>query len=364
MSSKIELPPEAPGGSLHAYHLFVVRHRDGAEARRRLYDGLRERGIRAQVHYVPVYLHPYYRDAFGYEPGLCPEAERYYAGCLSLPCFPALTDEEQQHGHRSGPGARLVAFPAEFRIGEHPVGPGHPAYVIAEAGANHNRDLDTAKRLIDAAAEAGADAIKFQTYSGKRIYSSKTPRFKYLEGLSDKAPAELLEEVELPREWQPQLAEYASERGIDFFSTPFDHEAVRELARARRARAEDRVVRDRRSPADPKGRRNRLAAPDLDRHGDAGRDRGGAGRGQRGGRPAVGLMQCTSVYPAPAERANLRAMKTMRDAFGLPVGLSDHTTGIVGADRSRGARRRLCREALHPRPADAWPRPSLRARAR
>ena len=74
------------------------------------------------------------------------------------------------------------------------------------------------------------DAIKFQTYSGKRIYSSKTPRFKYLEGVSDKPPAELLEEVELPREWQPQLAEYASERGIDFFSTPFDHDAVRELA--------------------------------------------------------------------------------------------------------------------------------------
>ena len=93
---KIELPPEAMEGSLHAYHLFVVRHRDGAKARRRLYDGLHERGIRVQVHYVPVYWHPYYRDAFGYQPGLCPEAERYYAGCLSLPCFPALTDEEQQ----------------------------------------------------------------------------------------------------------------------------------------------------------------------------------------------------------------------------------------------------------------------------
>lgn len=93
---QIELPPEATRGSLHAYHLFVVRHRDGAEARRRLYDGLHERGILAQVHYIPVYWHPYYRDTFGYEPGLCPEAERYYAGCLSLPCFPALSDEEQR----------------------------------------------------------------------------------------------------------------------------------------------------------------------------------------------------------------------------------------------------------------------------
>jgi UDP-4-amino-4,6-dideoxy-N-acetyl-beta-L-altrosamine transaminase len=92
----IELPPEASTGSRHAYHLFVVRARDGAAARRRLYDELRGRGVRAQVHYVPVYWHPWYRERFGYEPGLCPEAERYYEGCLSIPCFPALSEAEQQ----------------------------------------------------------------------------------------------------------------------------------------------------------------------------------------------------------------------------------------------------------------------------
>ncbi len=92
---RLALPPAAPRGSLHAYHLFIVRHRHGAQARRRLYDGLRERGILVQVHYIPVYWHPYYREAFGYEAGLCPEAERYYAGCLSLPCFPALSEQEQ-----------------------------------------------------------------------------------------------------------------------------------------------------------------------------------------------------------------------------------------------------------------------------
>jgi perosamine synthetase len=91
----IELPPAAPPGARHAYHLFVIRHTGGAEARLRLYRGLRERGILAQVHYIPVYWHPYYRERFGYEPGLCPEAERYYEGCLSIPCFPALTDAEQ-----------------------------------------------------------------------------------------------------------------------------------------------------------------------------------------------------------------------------------------------------------------------------
>ena len=72
-----------------------MHHRDGAGARRRLYDGLRELEIYAQVHYLPVYRHPWYQRTYGYEQGLCPEAERYYEGCLSLPCFPALTDAEQ-----------------------------------------------------------------------------------------------------------------------------------------------------------------------------------------------------------------------------------------------------------------------------
>jgi perosamine synthetase len=91
----IELPPAPPGGTRHAYHLFVIRHREGAEARLRLYRGLRERGILAQVHYIPVYWHPYYRERFGTDFGLCPEAERYYDGCLSIPCFPALTSSDQ-----------------------------------------------------------------------------------------------------------------------------------------------------------------------------------------------------------------------------------------------------------------------------
>ena len=92
---ELTLSPEPAGDALHGRHLYVVHHRDGAEARRRLYDGLRERDVYAQVHYMPVYWHPWYRATYGYEPGLCPEAERYYAGCLSLPCFPALTDAEQ-----------------------------------------------------------------------------------------------------------------------------------------------------------------------------------------------------------------------------------------------------------------------------
>ena len=84
-----------------------------------------------------------------------------------------------------------------------------PRYVIAEAGANHNRDLDMALKLIDVAAEAGADAVKFQTYTGKDLYSSRTPRFEYLE--DERSPQELLDAIALPREWQPQLAEHAAD---------------------------------------------------------------------------------------------------------------------------------------------------------
>ena len=89
------LPPAPAGGALHAYHLFVVHLREGTARRLELYRRLFESEIRTQVHYIPVYRHPYYRRAFGYAPGLCAEAERYYSGCLSIPCYPGLTAAEQ-----------------------------------------------------------------------------------------------------------------------------------------------------------------------------------------------------------------------------------------------------------------------------
>jgi UDP-4-amino-4,6-dideoxy-N-acetyl-beta-L-altrosamine transaminase len=90
----LSLPITEPSGVRHAYHLFVVRV-DGAERRRALYDALHARGILAQVHYVPVYWHPWYGERYGYRAGLCPNAEAYYASCLSLPCFPRLTQAQQ-----------------------------------------------------------------------------------------------------------------------------------------------------------------------------------------------------------------------------------------------------------------------------
>jgi sialic acid synthase SpsE len=218
---------------------------------------------------------------------------------------------------------------ASFAIGERTVGAGHPSYVIAEVGANHNRDLDTAHRLIEVAVEAGADAVKFQTYSGDRIYSSKTPNFKYLEEISDKSPAELLEEISLPREWQGPLRDYAAERGIHFFSAPFDHEAVAELdaldVPVLKIASYEIVDLPLIRAAAATGR------PLLISTGMAtmGEIEDALGAARESGAGAIGLMQCTSVYPAPAERANLKAMQTMADAFGVPVGLSDHTAGIA-----------------------------------
>jgi sialic acid synthase SpsE len=219
----------------------------------------------------------------------------------------------------------------QFAVGKRRVGPGEPAYVIAEAGSNHNRNLDTALRLIDVAAAAGADAVKFQTYSGERIYSRRVRSIPSLAAVSDKVPTDLMEEISLPRDWQGRLLEHASDRGIHFFSTPFDYEAVQEL--------------DTLDVPVMKVSSFEICDLPLIRHIAAtGRpmiiSTGMATLGEieealqavtsQGGK-CVALLQCTSIYPAPARLINLRAMDTLAGAFRVPVGLSDHTTGIAVA---------------------------------
>lgn len=213
-------------------------------------------------------------------------------------------------------------------IGSSEIGTDRPCYVIAEAGANHNRNLDTALRLIDVAAEAGANAVKFQTYTGRDLYSTKTPRFDYLGDLGSKPAHELLDELALPREWQPRLSEYARSLGIDFLSSPFDREAVDQL--------DELDV-----PAFKIASFEIVDLGLLEYIGSKGRpvivSTGMATLGEieeaiaaliSDGDPGVSLLQCASVYPAPPHVMNLRAMETMRRAFGCPVGLSDHTLGI------------------------------------
>jgi UDP-4-amino-4,6-dideoxy-N-acetyl-beta-L-altrosamine transaminase len=91
---RVALPPAAPQGWLHAYHLFVVRVLAGAEARLLVFRALRRASIGVQVHYIPIYRQPYYRDVLGYPQDSCPAAEEYYWGAISLPMFPAMTDAD------------------------------------------------------------------------------------------------------------------------------------------------------------------------------------------------------------------------------------------------------------------------------
>ena len=91
---RVELPPEAPPDALHAYHLFVIRVRAGAEARLAVYDALHAADIGVQVHYIPIYRLPYYRDTLGFPQDRWPATEEYYAGALSLPIFPGLGEND------------------------------------------------------------------------------------------------------------------------------------------------------------------------------------------------------------------------------------------------------------------------------
>jgi sialic acid synthase SpsE len=97
-------------------------------------------------------------------------------------------------------------------------------FIIAEAGANHDRKFDQAISLIDIAKKAGADACKFQTYSSETLYSKNTPDFAGYQNIN-----QLIKDIELPREWQKDLKQYCDEVGIEFMSTPFDEKAVDEL---------------------------------------------------------------------------------------------------------------------------------------
>jgi sialic acid synthase SpsE len=221
------------------------------------------------------------------------------------------------------------------------VGDGAPCYVIAEAGANHNRDLDVARRLVDAAADAGADAVKFQTYSGRTLYSTKTPRFDYLGELGAKPAHELLDEIALPRDWQPILAAHCRARGIEFLSSPFDRQAVDELdalgVAALKIASFELVDLGLVQYAAATGRPLILSTgmctlAEID----------DAVRAARAAHASIelALLQCASLYPAPPHVMNLRAIPAMEAAFGVPAGLSDHTLGthIAPAAVALGAR--------------------------
>lgn len=228
-------------------------------------------------------------------------------------------------------------FAESFEIAGRLVGGQAPCYVIAEAGANHNRDLETARRLIDAAARAGCDAVKFQVYSGKSLYSSKTPGFRYLEEQGQRKPVhELLEDIALPRDWIGELVSHAHNLGLPFFATPFDRDAVNELAEAGvpalKIASFELVDLELIEAAAATGL-SLILSCGMATYGEVEDALEAVARADGS---QVALLHCASLYPAPPQIMNLRAMATMRRAFGVPVGLSDHTTGISVALGARG----------------------------
>lgn len=221
------------------------------------------------------------------------------------------------------------------KIGEKWVGEGYPTFIIAEAGSNYNGDKTLAKELIDVAVEAGADAVKFQTYSAETLYSRKTPKFSK----DDMKPYDLIKSIELPREWQSELAEYADKRGIYFMSTPFDYAAVDELEAigvpAFKIASFTIVDLEFLKYVASKGK------PMIISTGMAslGEIEDVLSTVKEVGNDDIVLLHCNSVYPTPVNIVNLRAMDTMRTAFKCPIGFSDHTLGITIpiAAVSRGA---------------------------
>lgn len=198
-------------------------------------------------------------------------------------------------------------------------------FIIAEAGSNHNQNFDIAIELIDVAADAGADAVKFQTYSAETLYSKKTPEFSYLKGQN---VYDLVKSIELPRDWQQELAEYADKKGIIFLSTPFDYAAVDELDEigvpAFKFASFEITDLELLGYAAAKQKKMIISTgmADLDEIEDA------INTVRSVGNDDIVLLHCNSLYPAPPEVVNLRAIATMREAFDLPVGFSDHTLGI------------------------------------
>lgn len=219
---------------------------------------------------------------------------------------------------------------SHFELGGRTIGDGAPAFVIAEAGVNHNGDLEVAIRLVDVAVEAGADAVKFQTFRADKVVTSSAPKAAYQAETTGAGESQLdmIKRLELSPEAFRKLHDHCRDVGIIFLSTPFDDESADFLD-------ELGVV----AFKIPSGEITN--GPFLSRIAVKGKplivSTGMACLAEveaavrvieDAGNRNFALLHCVSCYPAPAAEANLRAMQTLTQAFGVPVGFSDHTLGI------------------------------------
>jgi len=202
--------------------------------------------------------------------------------------------------------------------------------VIAEAGVNHNGSEDLAHTLIDVAVEAGADAVKFQTFEPSKLTSSHARTAAYQadrSGLADQS--ELLSSLTLPESAWARLRDHAHDAGITFFSTPFDLDSARMLvdlgvSALKVSSGELTNLPFLRALA-------AMKVPLLVSTGMGDAAEVAAAVEACAGAPSLTLFHCVSSYPAPIDQANLRAIPAMQAAHGVPVGWSDHTVGSTSA---------------------------------
>lgn len=220
----------------------------------------------------------------------------------------------------------------KISINRRDVGHDFSVYIIAEMSANHNQDFEQAVKIIHAAKDAGADAIKIQTYTPDTITIDSDNEYCQIgkgtiwEG---KTLYNLYKEAYTPWEWQPKLKEIANSIGLDFFSSPFDHTAVDFLEKievpAYKIASPELIdipliqhVAKTGKPMIMSTGMATLAEIDEAVH-----------AAKKAGAKEIALLKCTSAYPALPEEMNLWTIPHLSRAFHVPVGLSDHTLGIA-----------------------------------
>lgn len=212
-----------------------------------------------------------------------------------------------------------------FQIGSRLIGTGQPVFVVAEIGFNHNGDPRLAEKMIRAAAEASADAVKLQTFTAERFVADRPA------SPGAESPVARLKPLELPRDAYAGLRALAEGLGIVFFSTPFDeanadfldHLGVPLFKIASGDITHWPLIRRVAAKKKPVILSTGMAS--------LGEVEEAIGQIRAEGNERIVVLQCTSSYPCEPEDTNLRAMETLAAAFGLPVGFSDHTLDNVAA---------------------------------
>ena len=205
-----------------------------------------------------------------------------------------------------------------------------PCFIIAEAGVNHNGDLALAKKLVQAAAESGADAVKFQTFQAKHLVTADAPQAAYQARNTGKTESQfdMLKRLELPLDAFAELCRYSQEQGIMFMSTAFDEESADFLAGLGMP-----IFKI------PSGELTNLP---LLRHvalfgrpmivstgmGTIAEIQEAVNTIKAAGNEDITVLHCVTDYPTPPDQVNLRAMHVMQESLGVPIGYSDHTMGI------------------------------------